>query len=43
MSKNYFVTNLLNSKDKKLNFSDGIYRKVIKGVKSSPLHPLEPL
>ena len=32
MSNNYFITNLLNIKDKNLNFSDGIYHKVIKGV-----------
>lgn len=32
MSKNYFITNLLNIKDENLNFSDGIYHKVIKGV-----------
>ena len=32
MSKDYFITNLLNIKDKNLNFSDGIYHKVIKGV-----------
>lgn len=32
MSNNYFITNLLNIKDKNLNFSNGIYHKVIKGV-----------
>lgn len=32
MSSNYFITNLLNIKDENLNFSDGIYHKVIKGV-----------
>lgn len=32
MSNNYFITNLLNIKDKNLNFSDGIYHKIIKGV-----------
>lgn len=32
MSSNYFITNLLNIKDKNLSFSDGIYHKVIKGV-----------
>ena len=29
MSNNYFITDLLNIKDKNLNFSDGIYHKVI--------------
>lgn len=32
MSNNYFITNLLNIKDKNLSFSEGIYHKVIKGV-----------
>ncbi|MBP2015242.1 transposase family protein, partial [Anaerococcus degeneri] len=32
MSNNYFITNLLNIKDKNLNFSDVIYHKIIKGV-----------
>ena len=32
MSNNYLITNLLNIKDESLNFSDGIYHKVIKGV-----------
>ena len=32
MSKNYFITNLLNIKDENLSFSEGIYHKVIKGV-----------
>ena len=32
MSNNYLITNLLNIKDENLNFSDGIYHKVIKGV-----------
>ena len=32
MSNNHFITNLLNIKDKNLNFSEGIYHKVIKGV-----------
>ena len=32
MSNNYLITNLLNIKDKNLNFSNGIYHKVIKGV-----------
>lgn len=32
MSNNCFITNLLNIKDKNLNFSNGIYHKVIKGV-----------
>ena len=32
MSKNFIITNLLNIKDGNLNFSDGIYHKVIKGV-----------
>ena len=33
MSKNYFITNLLNIKDKNLNFSNGVHHKVIKGVR----------
>lgn len=32
MPNDYFITNLLNIKDKNLNFSNGIYHKVIKGV-----------
>ena len=32
MSKNYFITNLLNIKDENLSFSEGIYHKVIRGV-----------
>lgn len=32
MSNNYFITNLLNIKDKNMIFSDGVYHKAIKGV-----------
>ena len=32
MSNNYLITDLLNIKDKNLNFSDRIYHKVIIGI-----------
>ncbi len=37
MSNTYLITNLLNIQDKNLDFSDGIYNKVIKGVTYSIL------